>query len=173
MRNFLGWVLLALEFVCLTNVAIAIMPYFRTEDDLADIALTPAQRKLLGLPPTAAVPTPDAQFNTPPRYSRTPSISSVGSRGSFNSSPLSGRGSPLPQGGTSYSPIGSPLLQKGVNGRRLSFGSPNSFGLSTSSNPFAESGPPSPSPGKRTSVSLNSKWLYEKGRRSSTSTFAF
>jgi nucleoporin POM34 len=34
-------------------------------------------------------------------------------------------------------------------------------------------GPPTPTPatGKRSSVSLNSKWLYEKGRRNSGSSW--
>ena len=152
------------------------MPLVRREDDLSDIPLTPAQRKLLGLPPSATAPTPDATYSTPPRYSRTPSIAgSIGSRGSYASSPLSGRGSPALQGagsGSPYSPMGSPLYNKGLevsqNGRRSSIGSPSPFSASTSTNLFSDPGSPSPG-GKRTSVGLNSKWLYERGRRSSGS----
>ncbi|KAK0635200.1 nuclear pore complex component-domain-containing protein [Bombardia bombarda] len=76
------------------------------------------------------------------------------------------------------------LLQRAVGGnaRRSSFGaaSPNglgaSLGASTSSSMFGSStgsmfgdGPATPTPasGKRSSVSLNNKWLFEKGRRTS------
>src|SRR3569833_2700761 len=84
---------------------------------MSDIPLTPGQRKLLGLPASSAPPTPGSKFSTPPRYSRTPSISgSVGSNKSYASSPLSGKGSPTALGGringSPYSPAGSPLHQK-------------------------------------------------------------
>lgn len=163
-----------MQFLPIANVAWNVMPLFRQEDDLSDIALTSEQRKLLGLPPSSAAPTPDAKYSTPPRYSRTPS-GSIGSGRSYASSPLSGKGSPLPQGdyASSYSPLGSPLFKKGldasVNGRRSSFGSPGPFAGGTSSALFSDLGSPSPSGSKRTSVGLNSKWLYEKGRRSSGS----
>ncbi|KAH6892207.1 nuclear pore complex component-domain-containing protein [Thelonectria olida] len=168
-RLYLGWAWFILQLVPVINIGIACLPLIKREDDLSDIALTPAQRALLGLPPTSAAPTPDAKFSTPPRYSRTPSIAgSVGSRGSYNSSPLSGRGSPIVPG----SPLGSPLFQKsvnGFNGRRSSIGSGSPFSASTSTNLFSDPASPSPSGGKRTSVGLNNKWLYEKGRRSSGS----
>ena len=174
---YLSFLWIFFQIIPLLNIVSACLPLMRREDDLADIPLTPAQRKLLGLPQTSAPPTPDAKFSTPPRYSRTPSIAgSVGSRGSYTSSPLSGRGSPALQGGGSgspYSPMGSPLYKKGLdlstNGRRSSFGSPSPFAASTSTNLFSDPGSPSPSGGKRTSVGLNSKWLYERGRRSSGS----
>lgn len=174
---YLAWGWIFLQIIPLLNVVSACLPLMRREDDLSDIPLTPAQRKLLGLPQTSGAPTPDAKYSTPPRYSRTPSIAgSVGSRGSYVSSPLSGRGSPaLPGGGSGspYSPMGSPLYKKGLdlaaNGRRSSFGSQSPFAASTSTNLFSDPGSPSPSGGKRTSVGLNSKWLYERGRRSSGS----
>ncbi|KAH7008203.1 nuclear pore complex component-domain-containing protein [Ilyonectria destructans] len=176
-RWYLSWAWFILQLVPFFNIGIACLPLVRPQDDLSDIALTPAQRQLLGLPPASAAPTPDAKFSTPPRYSRTPSIAgSVGSRGSYNSSPLSGRGSPIVQGSTG-SPLGSPLFQKSVNsfgnnsfgnGRRSSIGSGSPFSGSTSANLFSDPTSPSPSGGKRTSVGLNSKWLYEKGRRSSS-----
>jgi nucleoporin POM34 len=142
---------------------------------LSDIPLTAAQRKLLNLPPTPVAATPEA-ISTPPRYSRTPSISgSVGSRASYTSSPLSGRGSPIVGGnlgGSPYSPLGSPLAPKSFtpvinSNRKPSLGSPVALGASTATSLFPEPATPSPNAGKRTSVGLNSKWLYEKGRRSS------
>ncbi|KAK8917954.1 hypothetical protein H634G_09635 [Metarhizium anisopliae BRIP 53293] len=178
-RTYLSWAWFVFQIIPFIQICLACLPLVRAKDDLSDIPLTGAQRKLLGLPPTSAPPTPDAKFSTPPRYSRTPSIAgSVGSRGSYASSPLSGRGSPLIQGsfgasGSQYSPVGSPVFQKSIgglgNGRRSSFGSGSPFAQSTSANLFSDPGSPSPSGGKRTSVGLNSKWLYERGRRSSGS----
>ncbi|KAK2606192.1 hypothetical protein QQS21_003362 [Conoideocrella luteorostrata] len=180
-RAYLGWTWLIFQLIPFAQIGLACLPLLRAKDDLSDIPLTATQRQLLGLAPSSAPPTPDAKFSTPPRYSRTPSIAgSVGSRGSYTSSPLSGRGSPAVPGsfgasGSQYSPVGSPLLQKNlsglVNGRRSSFGSTSPFAQSTSTNLFSDPGPPSPSGGKRTSVGLNSKWLYEKGRRSSGNTW--
>ncbi|QUC19475.1 uncharacterized protein UV8b_03716 [Ustilaginoidea virens] len=180
-RTYLGWLWFAFQLVPFVQIGLACLPLVRANDDLSDIPLTSAQRRLLGLGPSSAPPLPDANFSTPPRYSRTPSIAgSVGSRASYASSPLSGRGSPVIQGscgasGSQYSPVGSPLLPRSSfsalgNGRRSSFGSPSTFGQSTSASLFSEPpGTPSPSGGKRTSVGLNSKWLYEKGRRPSGS----
>ena len=107
----------------------------------------------------------------------------MGSRASYSSSPLSGRGSPTINGnlgGSPYSPAGSPLGQKtfgnGTNGNRRSsigshspLGAPLALGASTASSIFSDPGTPTPAAGKRTSVGLNSKWLYERGRRSSGS----
>lgn len=179
-RTYLGFAWTIIQLIPFVQITMALMPLVRTKDDLSDIPLTPAQRKLLGLPPINTPVNPNVKYSTPPRYSRTPSIAgSVGSRGSYNNSPLSGRGSPIvngslgPGSGSPYSPLESPLPQKttanalGLN-RRPSFGSASPFGASTSANLFPD--PQSPSPaGKRTSVGLNSKWLYEKGRRSSGS----
>lgn len=180
-RTYLDWGCLVLQLAPLLNIVAACMPLLRKEDDLSDIPLTAEQRKLLGLAPSSAAPTPDAKYSTPPRYSRTPSIAgSIGSNRSYTSSPLSGKGSPLVHGSGggsgSYSPLGSPLFKRGLdastNGRRSSISNGSPFATSTSTNLFAEP-PASPSPagGKRTSVGLNSKWLYERGRRSSGSAF--
>ncbi|KAM0257442.1 hypothetical protein ACHAQJ_004388 [Trichoderma viride] len=189
-RLYFGWAWFLTQLVPFIQIGIACLPLVRPKDELSDIPLTATQRKLLGLDPAAIQPTPDARFSTPPRYSRTPSIAgSVGSRASYNGSPLEGRGSPvsipLSQsfGGSisQFSPIGSPLLQSvnSMSHRRSSFGSPGSFGgsfsgsfgASTSSNIFPDPTSPSPSGGKRTSIGLNNKWLYEKGRRPSGSTW--
>ncbi|RDA88343.1 hypothetical protein CP532_5636 [Ophiocordyceps camponoti-leonardi (nom. inval.)] len=176
---YLSWAWIALQLVPIAQIGLACLPLVRNEDDVSDIPLTATQRKLLGLPPPSTPPTPDGHFSTPPRYSRTPSIAgSVGSRASYNSSPLSGRGSPALQASTGASPspfssVGSPLLHKTVgsiaHGQRSSIGSTSPLGASSSINLFSDPGSPSPSSGKRTSVGLNNKWLYEKGRRTSGS----
>ncbi|KAI8243142.1 hypothetical protein K4K53_003457 [Colletotrichum sp. SAR 10_77] len=184
LRSYLGWAYYAIQLFPLVNIGMAMLPLFRPADDLADIPLTPAQRKLLGLPPSATAATPDAVYSTPPRYSRTPSLAgSPASNRSFSGSPLSGRGSPAlgsSFNGQSYSPSplnGSPSkFSASLNSnRRSSFSSSTNFGASTNSNLgastasslFPDPGTPSPSTGKRTSVGLNNKWLYERGRRSS------
>jgi nucleoporin POM34 len=189
------------------NIIYALSPLFRRPDDLSDIPLTPSQRKLLGLPPSSAPPTPGSVYSTPPRYVRTPSIggspASIGSigGGGLGNSPLGGRGgggSPATitgSGGTGNgsgsgarlggSPLsGSPLLQKSLGGalgglgltgngqRRSSLGSPSPLGGGASAAKgglFGDvgSGTPSPTNGKRSSVGLNSKWLYDRGRRNS------
>lgn len=148
------------------NISRALLPLVRQPDDLSDIPLTPAQRKLLGLPPSSKPETPNSAYSTPPRYSRTPSLAgSPASIRSYASSPTAAIGSPV---SVSNSPAAaSPLLHKVVGGvRRSSFGASGQFGASTTS---LLDGPSTPSPatGKRSSVSLNNKWLYEKGRRSS------
>lgn len=182
-RLYISWAWTAVQILPLVQIALACMPLFRARDEMTDIALTAAQRKLLGLAPAVATTSPqkDLTFSTPPRYSRTPSIAgSVGSRGSYTHSPLSGRGSPFQNStaGSPFSPapLESPLLPKsgsnlfggggGAKNRRSSSGSP--FSASTSMNLLGDPASPSPA-GKRTSVGLNSKWLYEKGRRSSGS----
>lgn len=170
------------------NIGTNLLPLFRKKDDFSDIPLTPGQRRLLGLPPTNVPPTPGSAYSTPPRYARTPSISgSTGSKRSFSGSPLgaaSHDGSPTMGSGT-FGGLGSPsspLLHKAMNGaRRSSFGSLGSpsllstsvgsslgasFGASTGS--FFGGVPDTPSPippaGKRSTIALNSKWLYEKQR---------
>ncbi|KAJ9148299.1 Nuclear pore complex component [Pleurostoma richardsiae] len=189
-KGYLGWGYLFLQLIPLFNISMAVLPLMRRQDDISDIPLTPAQRKLLGLPPSSAPPTPGSVYSTPPKYSRTPSISgSVGSKASYSASPLSNKGNGSPAygsptsgrrpSGSPFSPANtSPLLQKamagGVNGvRRSSFGSPSPLGASTASSLFPDApGTPSPSsPSKRTSVGLNNKWLYEKGRRTSGNTW--
>lgn len=175
-RTYLSWAYYLLQTLPLANIGFAMLPLFRADDDLADIPLSSAQRKLLGLPPSSRPATPNATYSTPPRYTRTPSVGgSVASNRSYNSSPLSGKGSPAP-----YSPTASPskfagggLGSSGAN-RRSSFGSPGPLGNgpAASSSLFSDPATPSPSAGKRTSIGLNNKWLYERGRRSSGSGFS-
>ncbi|KAH8161071.1 hypothetical protein CIB48_g7175 [Xylaria polymorpha] len=160
--------------VPLGNIAINLWPLLRSKDEISDIPLTPGQRKLLGLPPSSAPPTPGSTYSTPPRYTRTPSGSGSAKRRSFSSSPVlnrspSNQGSPTPAGnGASVTSPSYHLLQKAMLGaRRSSFGSPSPLGVSISTGAsIFSNGPESPSPspaGKRSSVGLNSKWRYDKG----------
>ncbi|KAL2197619.1 nuclear pore complex component-domain-containing protein [Corynascus similis CBS 632.67] len=186
LKQYSNWITATLILIPLVNIAMALLPLFRPRDDLSDIPLTPAQRRLLGLPPSSRAATPNSVYSTPPRYSRTPSLAgSPASIKSYASSPLSNVASPgsgqqyssarfstspsklnVPQ----YSPsAGSPLLHKAVGGgRRSSFGSISPLNASTASSVFGD-GPATPTPatGKRSTVGLNNKWLYEKGRRNS------
>lgn len=169
----------------LWNIAIACAPLVRKTDDISDIPLTPAQRKLLGLPPSSKPEAPDTVYHTPPRYARSPSFAGSTTKASPSSSPLSSIATPSatkPNGSpySPYSPVASPLLQKsvGYNGRRsfsqgsgaspFSASTASILGASFNSSVFSEP-PPTPSPpgGKRMSVGLNNKWLYERSRRSS------
>ncbi|KAH7323844.1 nuclear pore complex component-domain-containing protein [Rhexocercosporidium sp. MPI-PUGE-AT-0058] len=171
---YADWAYYILQLVFLFNIVMACMPLVRTPDDISDIPLTPAQRKLLGLPPSSAPPTPGSQYVTPPRYARTTPVGgSPGARGNYSGSPLSAKGSP--NGSTTglpFSPGSSPLLQKamggGMNGtRRASYGSPSPLGPSLR---LGQETPGSPSPASKTGgIGLNSKWLYDKGRRNSGS----
>ncbi|KAL2163108.1 hypothetical protein VTH06DRAFT_6944 [Thermothelomyces fergusii] len=186
LKQYSSWITATLVIIPLINIALALLPLYRPRDDLSDIPLTPAQRRLLGLPPSSKPPTPNSAYSTPPRYSRTPSLAgSPASVKSYASSPLSHIASPgsgqqytsprfspspskfnLPQ----YSPsAASPLLHKAVGGgKRTSFGSTSPLNASTASSVFSEVPPtPTPATGKRSTVGLNNKWLYEKGRRTS------
>lgn len=159
------------------NILMACRPLLRKPDNVSDIPLTPAQRKLLGLPPSSAPPTPGSQYATPPKYPRssTPLSGSGGNRGDFSNSPLSNKGSPLSGSinGSPFSPAASPLLQKAMGGalngnRRHSYGSPSPLGPGVSRMNVPETpGTPSPSAAKGVNVGLNSRWLFEKGRRNS------
>jgi nucleoporin POM34 len=159
------------------NIIVAMSPLVRKKDDLSDIPLTPAQRRLLGLPPSSKPPTPGSNYITPPRYARTgtPLSGSPGSRESYSKSPLSGSPINGSTSGSPFSPGASPLLQKAMGGaglnngsRRHSYGSPSPLGPGSSRIIVQETpGTPSPTAAKGATVGLNSKWLYDKGRRNS------
>ncbi|KAI0552146.1 nuclear pore complex component-domain-containing protein [Xylaria curta] len=164
----------ALLAVPLCNIAINLWPLFRSKDDISDIPLTPGQRKLLGLPPSSAPPTPGSAYSTPPRYARTSSGSVSMARRSFSSSPILNRSpstqeSPTPVGnGSGITPSNYHLLQRAVLGaRRSSISSPSPLGVSISTGAsIFGSGPETPSPSptsKRSSVGVNNKWRYNKG----------
>src|SRR5947209_2489882 len=73
----------------LLKLIVALTPLWTRSDDMADIPLTPSQRKLLGLAPSSAPATPDSSFITPPRFARsTPRSTSSTQAGVFGSSPL-------------------------------------------------------------------------------------
>ncbi|KAE8446171.1 hypothetical protein EG329_012396 [Mollisiaceae sp. DMI_Dod_QoI] len=167
---------LGLQIIFMYNILLACFPLFRTKDDMSDIPLTPAQRKLLGLPPSSAPPTPGSQYITPPRYARTPTpLSSPATKGVYSGSPLAGKGSPTSGSisGSPFSPSASPLLQKAMGGvatgaRRHSYGSPSPLGPLSRIGVAEAPGTPSPA-SKGSGIGLNSKWLYDKGRRNSGS----
>ncbi|PNS21198.1 hypothetical protein CAC42_3536 [Sphaceloma murrayae] len=171
------YAVLVIRIFFLVNFIFAFRPLLRQQDNFNDIPLTPSQRQLLGLKPSNTPLTPGSQVVTPPRYSRSATPrSSASDRGTSRSpvsgSPLTGRGrsgSIDRSAGYGYrassgSPYGgSPLVREaltGSAGRRLSF---DTGGSSSSGLPST----PTPSFGNnRASVSLNNKWLYERGRGS-------
>lgn len=180
-------------FIPIFNIITAAYPAVVPQDDLADIPLTPGQRKLLGLPPSSRPATPGSVYSTPPRYARTPSLSGSASAqrnysdppaevqsshafyrspvdlgDSVSSSGFNGMGSTM-SSNFSMTPSGSPLLQRAMLGaRRSSIGSLGSPAPASSIfGGFGGLGPDSPTPNpaaKRSSVGLNNKWLYERGR---------
>ncbi|RFU33476.1 hypothetical protein B7463_g2849, partial [Scytalidium lignicola] len=168
-----------LQIIFTFNIGVALLPLIRPKDDLSDIPLTPGQRKLLGLPPSSAPPTPGSSYITPPRYPRTstPLSGSVGSKGSYSNSPLSRKGSPGAGNGSQFSPASSPLFQKtmgaGFNSNRIpSYGSSSPLGWGSGRIGMPETpGSPSPSATKGASVGLNNRWLYEKMRRNPETSF--
>jgi Nuclear pore complex component len=148
------------------------------KDDLADIALTPNQRNLLGLPATPTTPA-SGDFHTPPRYARSAGGSSraatVGSS-PFTRSVSASTGIPLGatpgSAGSSIGAAASPLMRQAMktgSGKRWSLGASSGFDESVFGN-GAGSLPATPSPSGSTgkggqravSVSLNSKWLYKR-----------
>lgn len=169
-----------LEFILCINILLALYPLYRPIDDLSDIPLTPTQRALLGLDPTATPPaTPGSTYVTPPRYRMSSRKASPASASPLSANPFSDRRS----SGAAFSPVTSPLFHKAVanggrdGGRRQSFS--QSFGDSFGSlsplrrSSFGESSlaPSSPSPmnNKRSSLGVSNKWLYERSRRLSAS----
>lgn len=162
------WILGLLRLVPVLGIASALWPLFRNKDDLSDIPLTPSQRALLGLDPASRPATPGSQYTTPPRYSRSATPRSDRSN---SGSPLSGKDSPF-RAENPYSPSASPLFQKAMNresGKRLSFGASGpgvvanvgGEGATLSSTVTTSSGM-----SKGSSVGLNNRWLYDKGRTS-------
>ena len=168
-------VLLILCLLALYNLVVAFLPLIKTKDELTDITLTPTQRALLGLDPNATPPpTPGTRYITPPRYPRSPTPRTI-SPANRNSSNYS-TPSPSPGRERGDSPAASPLWQKATSNardpvRRSSYGSPSPLGPGFGGRDGSILGAPStPSPtGRGATVGLNSKWLYDKGRRSSGS----
>ncbi|KAF7914457.1 uncharacterized protein EAF01_000863 [Botrytis porri] len=180
---FASWTFRIIQLCLIFNIVVALRPFYTKRDNMEDIPLTPAQRKLLGLKPSSRPPTPGSEYVTPPRYRRTStplSSSPANRRGNPASGSPSGKRSESPHTqdgleslinplGPVYSPGASPLLQKtlmsGSGNRRSSYGS-NPLGRS-----IGDPGTPSPlGVAKPSSVGLNNKWLYEKGRRNSGNT---
>ncbi|KAL8772833.1 MAG: hypothetical protein Q9209_002178 [Squamulea sp. 1 TL-2023] len=167
------------------NIATALWPLYRGHDPVSDIPLTPSQRALLGLDPNATPPpTPGTQYVTPPRYARSPTPHNESS--ASNRSRHSSAGKTLFTGQdrsesllfanseNSFSPSASPLWQNSMLGsgrdtrRRSSMGTPSPLGPGKDSGSLWMPNTPSPVTGKGgASVSLNNKWLYERGRTDS------
>ncbi|KAL1586467.1 hypothetical protein WHR41_05160 [Cladosporium halotolerans] len=186
---YASWTLHTLRLGLLVNMAVTLAPLFRRPDACEDIPLTPQQRHALGLPPMSrpATPQEQAQYVTPPKYSRSATPRSINSTGSFadsmrvqaRASPLSGRGSPLdasissPFGSArrasgSGSPFSASPLKDKMLANNPDMGRRGSFGSSRGSPLGGDFDGLSSSSGKtgRASVGLNSKWLYQKGRAS-------
>ncbi|OJJ06964.1 hypothetical protein ASPVEDRAFT_46343 [Aspergillus versicolor CBS 583.65] len=171
--------LLIMQLIFLLNILVALYPLFRPKDNMSDIPLTPTQRALLGLDPsTTSSSAPATSYVTPPKY-RVSSGSRTASPASHSGSPLSTSASASSlrfSSGTPFSPSPSPLLHKMVanggreNVRRQSFGSSSPLNRGS---PFKESivmpATPSPAGGKRGSLGVSNKWLYERSRRPSLS----
>ncbi|KAL2059199.1 hypothetical protein ABVK25_000491 [Lepraria finkii] len=113
-------ILFLLCLLGLYNITTAFLPLVKTKDELADIPLTPTQRKLLGLDPNIKPPlTPGTLYFTQPRYPRSPTPRTISpanrSSGNFGTpisrSPSFGRE-------VSGSPTGSPPWQKAVENAR-------------------------------------------------------
>ena len=161
----------------LWNIALALMPLLMRKDELIDVPLTPSQRALLGLDPNATPPaTPETQYITPPRYprSRTPISGTPASRGSSNiNTPRSRNESPISGGNQvvdSFFPPGRSI--GGARGeRRNSYGLSSPLGVRSGGRDMSVFAPSTPSPpgGKAVGVPLNNRWLYERGRASSSS----
>ncbi|KAI9802369.1 MAG: hypothetical protein M1833_001875 [Piccolia ochrophora] len=179
LSEYAKYPVLALRFLLVFNIFMALLPLIRPKDDLDDIPLTPSQRALLGLGSSASPATPGVQYSTPPRYPRSssPRNNTPSSRStSYSASPLSGRASPSfgrGLGASPFSPAASPLLQKAIGGgnrelsRRHSVGTPSPLGAMTGGGAASLVGlpsTPSPSSGKGPSVGLNSRWLYDRNR---------
>ncbi|CAD0052095.1 unnamed protein product [Aureobasidium pullulans] len=161
------WASILVRCVPVINIALALMPLARPTDDMTDIALTREQRQLLGLTPQdVPLPTGSPGYITPPRYSRSSTPRSSAQRHA-SGSPMTRKGSPssFDQStlGVSKGPSGSPfsvspLMQKAVGGASAArTSSPLDNSLGSSSSGLATG---------KASVSLNSKWLYERGKGS-------
>ncbi|THX02143.1 hypothetical protein D6D18_04086 [Aureobasidium pullulans] len=167
MDPYASWASILVRCVPVINIALALMPLARPTDDMTDIALTREQRQLLGLTPQdVPLPTGSPGYITPPRYSRSSTPRSSAQRHA-SGSPMSRKGSPssFDQStlGVSKGPSGSPfsvspLMQKAVGGASAArTSSPLDNSLGSSSSGLATG---------KASVSLNSKWLYERGKGS-------
>ncbi|RKF65618.1 Nucleoporin POM34 [Golovinomyces cichoracearum] len=167
LKQFTRYSYYLIQFTLLYNIFTASLPLFRQADDLKDIPLTPAQRKLLGLQPVSVAAVSVSEYNTPPKYART---SSPLSRSPSNNDKNTILSSPWNESPITSGLPGSPLSLLGRFGRgsnhRSSFGSSNLSSVSMGSHDMP--GTPTPSAPK-VGVGVNSKWLYDRGRSSGTS----
>ncbi|KIW07145.1 hypothetical protein, variant [Verruconis gallopava] len=146
----------ALRLLLVFAASRCLQPFWAPVDEMTDIPLTPTQRKLLGLTPSSLPASPGAGYVTPPRYARSTPRSDSSRAAVHGSSPVGAT--------TPFS--GSPLARKAMEGgRRFSAGSSSLFDESRNGSPGSPGASPFASPSSRgASVSLNSKWLYQRGK---------
>ncbi|KAI1005146.1 hypothetical protein K3495_g3067 [Podosphaera aphanis] len=152
--RYAGYIVSLIQLALMYNIVVAFLPLFRQTDKFTDISLTPAQRKLLGIYPVAVAPTPESEYSTPPRYQRT-STPLSGSPINWGKARLSENETRSPRSipaGSQFSPLGR------FDGNQC-----------LNSTPRVVEAPGTPSPKPKGSTLLNSKWLYDKGRRNSGS----
>ncbi|KAF8253026.1 NPCC-domain-containing protein [Wilcoxina mikolae CBS 423.85] len=148
------YALWAIRTLFVYNIVDVLLKLLRPADDFSDVALTPDQRKLLGLSPgtlRAASAARPENFVTPPRYTKSTPTSRSASPLPGNTSPTMQRKAALNSQGigmggsamdTPPSPLGSPLRGAGKPGW---------------------ASPRSPSNGGASSVVPSNRWAYEKG----------
>lgn len=153
--NYAVYALWTLRMLFLWNIGNVIILVLRGSDDFSDIAMTPEQRKLLGLNPnTSRSLSADPQsIITPPRYTKSTPTSRAASPLPGSSSPTMQRKAALNSspgmglGGYALdtsSPLGSPL--RAGSGGKLLWGSPRSSGS-----------------GGGSSITPSNRWAYERG----------
>ncbi|CCU83013.1 nuclear pore complex component [Blumeria hordei DH14] len=166
-NQYAKYLLYFLQSIFFYNIVTACLPLFRQTDNLADIPLTPAQRKLLGLSPLATPPKFNPEFSTPPRYARTSTpLSRSPIHRERNTGISTVERDNVISGGTSgsqFSPLGR--LSSSLNSNRRSSTGFSSFGPGFN---ISQEIPGSPTPSHlKGSVPLNNKWLYDRGRKNS------
>jgi len=181
---FGGYLLNAIRILFLGNIIESIYRLMRNEPDFSDLALTPVQRKLLGLNPNVASMVPTNGYVTPPRYHKSSAPSSRASSPGPNpaiSTYNSNFHSPSPVRRSSFSHSEAPItpspLRSTIRGGNLG----NSLGFSirsgvSSTNSALLNTPSPPSRGLdpgygsiavgSSGVPVGNRWVYEKmGRR--------
>ncbi|KAI5780826.1 nuclear pore complex component-domain-containing protein [Geopyxis carbonaria] len=140
--NYAVW---GLRMLFIWNIAESLFRLVRAPDDFSNVALTPDQRKLLGLNPNTPISPiiKSTDYVTPPRYTK--------------STPTSRASSPLPTGSS------SPTLQRkaALNGGSMAgqdITSPMRMPRALWNSPAS----PSPTKKSGSSITPSNRWAYEK-----------
>jgi nucleoporin POM34 len=150
---YTGYSLWILRLVFLYNIGVELYKIVRPVDDFSDFALTPDQRKLLGLTPDAPLTASamNETFATPPRYSKSTPPSRTASPLPGNSSPTVQRKAALGNRDLGLSALGmdtpTPLSSPLRAGLRPLWDTPRSA---------------SPKSGGTSSITPSNHWAYEK-----------